>query len=89
MLRQFDDGQLIIEEQRGCTMTTGSDVEKVKIADQGERAFEEGIALIDVLKEACEGRSTITLEGVATVLGVTRERMVSARSAFTQLAAPE
>lgn len=67
-------------------MANSKDVETLHTIDQGEKAFEEGLALLDTLQEACGGRSTLPPARMATVLGVMRERISQAQAAFERLA---
>ncbi len=59
---------------------------RANAVDRGEKALEESLALVQCLREACDGKSNLSFSGVVTLLDMVNERMTCARTAFGELA---
>lgn len=61
---------------------------KTEALDQGDQALQEGAALVDCLKEACEGQGQFRMPHVATVLTVVAACIHRAHNALEALSGP-
>lgn len=64
------------------------DSSKTDAMDQGDQALQEGAALVDCLKEACEGQGQFKMPHVATVLLVVAGCIHRAQAAMEVLSRP-
>lgn len=63
-----------------------TDEPRAAAVDRGEKALEESVALVECLREACDGRA-LNSARLVTVLAMVSERMGSVQTAFAQLRA--